>query len=284
MKLVAYILRHGSSGDDEQYNSPVNDPLDSVGRGQAYAAAQWFKDKPVGKIVTSGLKRAKETADIIGDKIGKTPKIDDRVDSLNVGNVKDMPSSDEADRVIKHHAENPSKKIPGGESFDDFRAEVHPALKEAVEDGNAGDPTLVISHHSIQHEAGNLFNGDHESALSKPGGAIAVYKTDTGYKAVPVFKPEKESMKKHHFSHSIVHHHKDGTHTVHHVHEKHGHQDMTAEREGDVKGAAGDHDAMIDHMMDHTSAPNPGEEMAPPAAAAGPAGAMPPAAAGPAGA
>lgn len=59
-------------------------------------------------------------------------------------------------------------------------------------------------------------------------------------------------MKKHKFSHTHVEHHKDGSHTVHHVHEEGPHKD--------VKGAAGDHDAMLDHVMDHTSEPNPGEE------------------------
>jgi hypothetical protein len=27
----------------------------------------------------------------------------------------------------------------------------------------------------------------------------------------------------------------------------------------DIKGAVADHDALMDHMMDHTSQPNPGE-------------------------
>jgi hypothetical protein len=80
-----------------------------------------------------------------------------------------------------------------------------------------------------------------------------------------------------------VEHHDDNTHTVHHVHKKHGYTGPD-KGEGDVRGAAGDHDAMMDHMMDHTSMPNAGEDqdehgaaMAAPAAAA-----MPPA--GPAGA
>jgi hypothetical protein len=75
-------------------------------------------------------------------------------------------------------------------------------------------------------------------------------------------------MKKHKFTHSHIEHHKDGTHTVHHVHEEGPHKD--------VKGAAHNHDAMMDHMMEHTSAPNPGEgndvanaPMASPAPAAG---------------
>lgn len=91
--------------------------------------------------------------------------------------------------------------------------------------------------------------------------------------------------RKHKFSHTVVEHHKDGTHTIHHIHEKHDHQHTAPEREDDVKGAAGDHDGMMDHMMQHTSSPNPGEANdesnqpmaagAPPAAAAG----APPAAA-----
>lgn len=85
-------------------------------------------------------------------------------------------------------------------------------------------------------------------------------------------------MKKHHdFSHTVVEHHDDGSHTVHHIHKKHGHVHTVPKRDGDVKGSAGDHDALMDHMMDHTSAMNPGEgkdeanqalAAAPPAAAA----------------
>jgi hypothetical protein len=68
--------------------------------------------------------------------------------------------------------------------------------------------------------------------------------------------------KKHPFSHTIIEHHKDSSSTVHHVHEKHGHHDATPVREGDVKGSAGNHDQMMDHMMDHTSQANPGEAAA----------------------
>jgi hypothetical protein len=66
-------------------------------------------------------------------------------------------------------------------------------------------------------------------------------------------------MKKHNFSHTVVEHHDDGSHTVHHIHKKHGHSHDVPKREGDVKGAAGDHDSMMDHIMDHTSQPNTGE-------------------------
>lgn len=97
----------------------------------------------------------------------------------------------------------------------------------------------------------------------------------------------KEQMKKHPYSHTVIEHHEDGSHTVHHIHGKHGHQHSVPTRDGDVKHAASHHDAMIDSMMEHTSNPNPGERNdenneAMPAAA--PAAPVAPAVAPPAGA
>ena len=95
----------------------------------------------------------------------------------------------------------------------------------------------------------------------------------------------EEIMRKHNFSHTVIEHHEDGSHTIHHIHKKHGHVHDVPKRDGDVKGAAADHDSMLDHVMDHTSQPNPGEAAAEagdhgiPAEHAGPAGiAVPPAA------
>jgi hypothetical protein len=65
-------------------------------------------------------------------------------------------------------------------------------------------------------------------------------------------------MRHHNFSHTVTEHHDDGSHTIHHVHKKHGFVGPE-KRDGDVKGAAMNHDAMMDHIMDHTSMPNPGE-------------------------
>lgn len=58
--------------------------------------------------------------------------------------------------------------------------------------------------------------------------------------------------KKHHkYTHTTITHHDDGSHTV-----KHHHEDGKSHKEY----AKHDHDSMIDGIMDHTSAPNPGED------------------------
>lgn len=78
-------------------------------------------------------------------------------------------------------------------------------------------------------------------------------------------------MKKHHkFTHTTVTHHEDGSHTV-----KHHHEDGKSHKEY----ATADHDGMMDGMMQHTSAMNPGEAEAnagpAPAAGAAPVAAPP---------
>lgn len=78
---------------------------------------------------------------------------------------------------------------------------------------------------------------------------------------------EHNMAKKHHkYTHSTVEHHDDGSHTVTHHHEDGTHK----------KYAAADHDSMMDGMMDHTSAPNPGESEPMPPTGGAPGG-LPPA-------
>jgi hypothetical protein len=89
------------------------------------------------------------------------------------------------------------------------------------------------------------------------------------------------ASKKHHkFSHSHIEYHHDGSATAHHVHE--------SDPKQDVRHAVADHDGLMDSMMDHTSAPNPGEAEAnagpAPAAPAGIPGAAPAGMPGPVGA
>jgi hypothetical protein len=62
---------------------------------------------------------------------------------------------------------------------------------------------------------------------------------------------EKKHKKGHPYSHTHVEHFSDGSHHVHHVHE--------SDSKKDVHSGVANHDALMDHIMDHTSQSNPGE-------------------------
>lgn len=255
MKPVFYIVRHGTAGDDDNYNSPVDSEIKPEGIREAQRLARYFADKGIGYIDSANLDRAKSTAHIIGSYLGIKPRITDSLDSLNVGNAKNMKSAEEADALVEYHDKHPDVPIPGGESLNNLRDRIVPNFKEAEK---RDKPTVIVAHHSTQYEAGKHYNQDKHSAVTPPGGIAVVYQTPNGLRAKAV-DTGNDMKRKHPFSHTVTEHHKDGTHTVHHIHEKHNFQHTTPEREGDVKGAAADHDGMMDHMMEHTSAPNPGE-------------------------
>lgn len=189
---VLYIVRHGSTGDDEAFNSPRDPQLDSIGKKEADALAKYFSDKKVGDVISSKLHRAVDTGKIIGDKIGKTPAVNPNIDSLNVGDVANMTSEEEADKVVKHHQDNPDETIPGGESISDFEKRTRPVFTENIQKFfQTGEPSVLVAHHSLQYEAGKTFNNDKDSAITKPGGVTAIYQVSPGkFEAIPVFKPE----------------------------------------------------------------------------------------------
>src|SRR5713226_9119 len=190
---VLYIVRHGSTGDDDSYNSPENPKLTELGRQDAAAAAKYLSDKKTGNLLSSVYDRSMETAEIIGKVLSKKPQPEKDIDSLDVGEVSEMSSKEEADKVIHHHRANRNEAIPGGESLSHFDGRVFPAFMRSIKGFyNTGEPDVMTAHHSVQHAAGDFFNGDLDSALTKTGGVIAVYQIGPAkFEAVPVFRPEK---------------------------------------------------------------------------------------------
>ena len=190
---ILYIVRHGSTGDDDNYNSPENPKLTEKGKQDAQAAAKFFSGKKIGNLLSSVYDRSKETAETIGKELNKKVQSDEAIDSLDVGDVSTLPNKDDADKVIAHHQVNKDKPIPGGESINHFHGRVFPAFMKSI--GNyyqTGEPDVMAAHHSVQHAAGEFFNNDHESALTKTGGVVAVYQIGPAkFEAVPVFRPEK---------------------------------------------------------------------------------------------
>ena len=190
---ILYIVRHGSTGDDDSYNSPENPPLTEEGKQDAEAAAKFFSNKKIGNLLSSVYDRSKETAEVIGTAINKKVQPDKDIDSLDVGEVSELSSKEEADKVIQHHQANKDKPFPGGESIARFHERVFPAFMESINNFyKTGEPDVMAAHHSVQHAAGEFFNGDMNSALTKTGGVIAVYQIGPAkFEAIPVFRPEK---------------------------------------------------------------------------------------------
>ena len=92
-----HFLRHGRT----DYNlrrivqGQLDIPLDDTGRAQARAAADVLADAPIGCIVSSDLIRARETAEIVGARLGLSPQFDPAWRERNFGVKQGQPSSPE---------------------------------------------------------------------------------------------------------------------------------------------------------------------------------------------
>lgn len=68
---VVVLVRHAEKGTDD----PINPSLSPAGKERAQALAEALKDAGVTAIVTSGFKRAKETAEPLAQALGLTPVV-----------------------------------------------------------------------------------------------------------------------------------------------------------------------------------------------------------------
>src|SRR5258706_11356308 len=129
-----HIVRHGETqaNDDNTVRGQDPVPLNEKGRQEAEKAADELKDKGVDTIVASDLKRSRETAEIIGKKLGVTPQYDRRLRTWDVGDHTGQPC-ETSNPILKDYAQNKQDEpVPGGESFNDFQARSFSGIRDPV--------------------------------------------------------------------------------------------------------------------------------------------------------
>ncbi|MBO6620337.1 MAG: histidine phosphatase family protein [Balneola sp.] len=99
-----YIIRHGETKFNKSHlmqGRGINASLNDTGRKQADAISIYFKDKPVSKIVTSNLKRAKESAEPLCRLFNLKPEAYTELDEMDFGNLEGK-SFDEVKSDLVH--------------------------------------------------------------------------------------------------------------------------------------------------------------------------------------
>ncbi len=143
-----HIVRHGETTENADNTvrgwEPVS--LNERGRQEAEKAADELKSKGVDTLVASDLQRSKETAEIIGKKLGIVPQYDPRLRTWNVGEHAGKPCST-SNPVLKEYAQNKQDEpVPGGESFNDFKGRSFAGIRDAIL--NNKDKNLAILTHN----------------------------------------------------------------------------------------------------------------------------------------
>ncbi|MDK8762664.1 histidine phosphatase family protein [Corynebacterium sp. MSK218] len=147
------LIRHGQT----TYNATgrmqghLDTELSEVGLSQARAAADLLVDKQITAIVSSDLIRARDTAAVIGEKLGIEVDVDKRLRETHLGDWQGMTSAEVDEqypgaRAIWRH--DPTWAPPQGESRVDVATRARPVIDELMRAHPEWDEgaVLVVAH------------------------------------------------------------------------------------------------------------------------------------------
>jgi broad specificity phosphatase PhoE len=144
-----YLARHGQTAYnlEGRFQGHLPVPLDATGRTQAAELAERAAEHEFRVLWCSPLLRARETADIVGARIGLQPLEDTRLMETDAGNWTNRSFAEvraETQELFDAFASaDPGFAFPGGESFEEQDERVNEALQE-IEAGEL--PALVVCH------------------------------------------------------------------------------------------------------------------------------------------
>ncbi len=148
-----YLVRHGETewNRDRRFQGQLDVPLSMVGREQAEAVAHWLARQPVHftAIYTSDLKRASQTAQAIGDRLGITPQPVTALREIHVGEWQGL-SVDEVEAGYPGQINEWADKIdsftlPGGENIPQVQERVFAFYRKVAQE-HEGEAIILVSH------------------------------------------------------------------------------------------------------------------------------------------
>ena len=89
------LTRHGETdwNRERRWQGHADPPLNDVGRRQARSLAESLTAKPIDALYSSDLSRARETAEIVGERIGLPVRLDPRLREVDVGEWSGLTTS-----------------------------------------------------------------------------------------------------------------------------------------------------------------------------------------------
>ena len=163
------LTRHGETRWNEQGRvqgwAPVE--LTATGRAQARAAANTLADRDVTELVTSDLRRARETADVLADTLDVPVRESDAWRERHWGALQGLPSESLLDRFpwldLCVSDDAATVRPDGGESWRDVQERVLDAFESLA--GTGGIVAVVTHFAPILLVLGAVRDEDIETAL-----------------------------------------------------------------------------------------------------------------------
>lgn len=155
MKL--FLARHGESEANVLRvisNRDVPHPLTEKGRGQALELANALSGAAIRHVYTSPILRARQTAEIVCERLGVNWKIADGLREFDCGVLEGRGDEDAWTTHLwvqrQWDAGDLDARIEGGESHREVEARFRETLREAERGSDeTGDPVLFVTHGAL---------------------------------------------------------------------------------------------------------------------------------------
>ena len=149
--MTILLIRHGETDwnrEPARCQGWAETGLNETGRAQARNQGRALARRGLELIVSSHLRRARETAQIVREELGRLPLVlDPRLAETHRGDWEQRLYAEimaEDARTSREYREHPETfRFPGGESLADQQRRVLAALRDVARDGR---PTLVVTH------------------------------------------------------------------------------------------------------------------------------------------
>lgn len=147
------MARHGQTTYNAagRFQGTLEVPLDEVGLTQAHTLAEVARDHGFVELWCSPLRRARETADVVGAALGLEPRPDARFAEHDTGVWTDRLKADveaeEPDAWAAYLRGGADWTFPGGENFEAFMERVVDGLVAVTQAGRL--PALVVCHRGV---------------------------------------------------------------------------------------------------------------------------------------
>lgn len=167
---IIHLIRHGETErNGTHYIGRSNPPLNATGMAQADRLADQLGLCPVGRVISSPLDRAVQTASPLARRLGLPVEQDPALMEFDFGDLQDLPKTTRDLNLRRAHATTP---IPGGESLYDLWLRLRPLAEALLDqrDGLEGAETAVVGHYwSNRMLLGQLRRLDFDGCLALRG-------------------------------------------------------------------------------------------------------------------
>jgi probable phosphoglycerate mutase len=145
------LARHGETDDNRpplRFQGWRDTPLNDTGRRQAGELAESLASAGIVSLWSSDLSRARETADVVAQRVGLEVRLDPRLREANrgrwEGRLFDDVARDEPELFAAWRRAGDSWRFPGGESLREQQERVLACIEDVRRAGEL--PALAVCH------------------------------------------------------------------------------------------------------------------------------------------